>query len=227
MKKIIAGILCLFLFTSTVSACGDWGHEQVACAATVTQDDSFYKGSSGGGSGGGGGGRSSGGASSGKSSGGASGGKSSSGQAPKPGQAGTPKTGSQTKAAQNSKPTSKPDPKDIATAKSEAPKSVSRNGSYYSSVTGNTYIYQPPAVFLTPGYTWDIMNPYNRYNYWYMPMSPFYHTPYIERADCDSQEQEVKNENNITIVLDEDGKVVSSSETKDTLPAHGTTVVLR
>lgn len=146
----------------------------------------------------------------------------------KPGQNGAPKTQSQTNAA---KPGTKPTPSDASKAKAEAPSRVTRGGSYYSSVTGDTYVYQNPSYFSRPGYIVNYYNPYDPFNYWLYPMSPFYGSPYRVAGSCGEKEKEIKNTNNITIVLDSEGKVVSSTDPENqsgtTIKPTGTTAVLK
>lgn len=210
-KKIIA-IIGAFTFTfGFVSACSN--KSEVACASIVIDDNIYTK--SGGSTSSGSGSSSSGSKSSGSSS---SGSKSSPGGASSPGSksggvASGQKSSSQSSASKNSKPTSKPSSSDVSKAKSEAPQRVTRGGSYYSSVTGTTYVYHDVRYYNTPGIYLDIYDPYNPWNYWRYTTSPFYGRPYMVAGDCgDEKPVEVKNETNISIEVDADGKVVSTTD---------------
>lgn len=131
---------------------------------------------------------------------------------------GASKTTTQAAASKGSKPGAPVDAAASAKAKSEAPKSVSRNSVYTSSVTNNTYVYHSRGYYLGMGYPWSIYDPFNPYNYWYhpygMPLSPFYGMPYRYAAACGGQEKEIKaqSENNINITIDQNGKVTKAED---------------
>lgn len=201
-KKIIVLVTSIFLVTGTLVACGS---HQPACA----EDTVLYKSS----------GSSSGGSKSGGASKPSSGSKTPSapsGNKPATGSGATgkSKTAQQQEASKMSKPNVKPSVENTNKAKSEAPKTITRGGNYYSSVTGNTYVFHSSSYYLRPGYVWDIYDPYNPYNYWYYPTSPFYGTPYRVAGSCGGEAKEVKAEsaNNINITIDSDGKVVSGED---------------
>lgn len=225
MKRFVAGLIALFMFTMLFISCG-WN--QQACASELVFKPSGGSSSGGASSGG----RSSGGASSGgggskSAGGGSSGGRSSSGGAPKTpsgkpaaGATGAGKSSSQTAASKSSRPGAKPDAASISQAKNEAPKTVTRGGSYTSSVTNNTYVWHSQPYFTSIGYPVSIYNPFFMYNYFYvipgMPVSPFFGMPFHYAASCGGPEKtltkENVNTNNINITVDQDGKVTKAED---------------
>ena len=88
---------------------------------------------------------------------------------------------------------------------------MTKGGTYYSTVTGNTYVYNDFGYYRRPGYVVDIYDPYNPYNYWYFGASPFYGRPYVVAGDCDD-EGHVEQKQEVNITMDSDGKV---TEVKD------------
>lgn len=189
MKRLVAAIVTTVIISAAVVACSD----RAACASILD------KGSSGGGS-------SSGGAKSGGASGAKTGG---------PPSGGASKSSSQSGASSASKPSSKPSSSDINNARSSAPSRVTRNGSYYSPVTGDTYIYQPIGHYRSPGYVVNIYDPYNPYNYWYWHTSPFYGRPYRYAEECSGPEKEVQKQE-VHITVDSDGKVTDVKDSPGT-----------
>lgn len=135
---------------------------------------------------------------------------------PKPPPARSPQQQERARGAASS-PKARPDPQDIDDARSTAPQRVTRGGSYHSSVTNNTYVYQEPGFFSRPGYLIDVWNPYDPWNYWARPWSPFYGRPFIVAAGCDGKDEHVEQQpQNVTVNVDTDGKVI---DTKDASPA--------
>lgn len=214
MKKALLAVVATVALSTGFVACSSG---TPACATETVYVKSGGS-SSGGGSRSGSGSRSSGGGSGAKpappksGSSGKSGGPSSRSK--------SPSSPSQKAAAKNSKPNSKPDAASVAAAKDTKPATVSRGGTYVSSVTNRTYVFHSSAYYLHPGYIWDIYDIYNPYNYWYMRTSPFYGMPYRVAASCGGPEREVKPDvNNINITVDNDGKV-TQAEDKNDLPAE-------
>lgn len=95
----------------------------------------------------------------------------------------------------------------MSKAKAEAPPRVTRGGSYYSSVSGNTYVYNDVGYYRRPGYVVDIWDPYDPFNYWYFPTSPFYGRPYETAGDCSGGDDHVEQKQEVNITVDQDGKV--------------------
>lgn len=110
-----------------------------------------------------------------------------------------------------SKPKAKPDPQDVDDAKATAPKRVTRGGSYTSSVTNNTYVYHDMGFYRRPGFIIDIWDPYDPFNYWSRPWSPYYGHPYMVAADCGGKDEHVEQPINVTVNVDDQGKVIGET----------------
>lgn len=122
------------------------------------------------------------------------------------------------KAAAN--PKAKPDTEDVTEARDEAPRHVTRGGTYVSNITNRTYVYHDRGYYGSPGYFIDIWDPYDPYNYWMRPRSPFYGMPYRVAGDCAHQDDDPAPEappQNINIQVTADGHVAG------TVPATTTT----
>jgi hypothetical protein len=115
------------------------------------------------------------------------------------------------KAASN--PKAKPDAEDVTEARDEAPRHVTRGGTYVSNITNRTYIYHDRGYYGSPGYFIDIWDPYDPYNYWMRPRSPFYGMPYRVAGDCSHQDDDPAPEappQNINIQVTADGHVAGT-----------------
>jgi hypothetical protein len=87
-----------------------------------------------------------------------------------------------------------PSAADRSTATKAAPKSVTTTGSYTSPVTHHVYVYHDPTYFSTAAYLTaiDLYNPYDPFNWYYRPFSPFYGRPYMIGTQCDGGANEFK-----------------------------------
>lgn len=203
VKRLTAVCTVAAVVGLLVVACGS---HQAACALSLTVSGGVSGGRSSG-AGSPSGGARTGGAGARSSPGGDSGARPGSGT---PGQS---KTAQQARASSASKPAGKPAAEDVSKAKAEAPKLVSRGGSYSSPVTGNTYVFHSVSYYRRPGVFVDIFDPYNPYNYWYWPTSPFYGQPYRYATACGGQEKTVQEQHeNINITIDDDGKVTQAED---------------
>lgn len=114
------------------------------------------------------------------------------------------------KAASN--PKAKPDSEDLYEARDEAPRHVTRGGTYVSNITNRTYIYHDRGYYGSPGYLIDIWDPYDPYNYWLRPRSAFYGMPYRVAGDCSQVDNDPPPEQpqNININVTADGHVAGT-----------------
>jgi len=194
LNRIVAATMVVGLFGAGFVACGEH-----ACADTVVV--SYVAKSSGGGS-------KSPGAS--KSPGPS---KSSGASSKSSGSKGSSKTSQQAAATKNSKPSSKPDAATAQSARSQAPTVINNNTTIVSNVTGRTYGYHSFGYYMTPGYVWDIYDPMNPYNYFYMVNSPYYGMHYNYAVSCGGPQKQInEDKNNINITIDNDGKVTQASD---------------
>lgn len=97
---------------------------------------------------------------------------------------------------------------DYDDARSVAPTRVSRVGSWRSPVTDVVYVYHDLDWYRHPGLLIDLNDPYDRFNYWYRPMSPYYGTQFVVAGDCDGHDEHTEQPINVNVVVDQDGKVV-------------------
>lgn len=91
-------------------------------------------------------------------------------------------------------PKVKPSTQDFSKAQSAAPRSVTTSGGYTSPVTNHYYVYHQPDYFMTALYlsAFDLYSPYDPFNYYGRPFSPFYGRPYLVGQDCGGSSEEYK-----------------------------------
>jgi hypothetical protein len=122
------------------------------------------------------------------------------------------------------RPSIRPDPEDYDDARAVAPSRLSRSGRYESPITNTVYMYQPVSYFSRPGYMVDIWNPYDPFNYWYRPWSPFYGRPYVVAGDCDGKDEKTEQPVNVTVNVDSDGKVIGEAPVNPATAGQPTTI---
>jgi hypothetical protein len=118
------------------------------------------------------------------------------------------------------------DIEDYADARTLAPTRVTRTGLYRSPVTDIEYRYHDLGWYRRPGLVIDLYDPYDPFNYWYRPLSPFNGLPYVVAGGCDGSDEHVEQPVNVNVVVNNDGQIIGEatpSTTPGTVPDSTTT----
>lgn len=123
------------------------------------------------------------------------------------------------------RPNIRPATEDYNDARATAPSRLSRGGAFTSPVTNIEYHYHDLGWYRRPGLVIDLYDPYDRFNYWYRPYSPFFGMQYMVAADCDGHEEQVEQPININVTVDQDGTVTGEVPATPVAPDSATTTV--
>lgn len=105
------------------------------------------------------------------------------------------------------RPNVRPAPEDYDDARATAPTRLSRGGAFISPVTNIEYHYHDLGWYRRPGLLIDLYDPYDYFNHWYRPMSPYYGMQMVVAGDCDGKDEQVQQPVNVNVTVDQDGKV--------------------
>lgn len=114
-----------------------------------------------------------------------------------------------------SNPRVQPAADDVIEARDEAPRHLTRGGTFNSNITNIEYHYHddPFGWYARPGLLVDIYDVYDPYNYYVRRRSPFFGMPYAVAGSCsdgDDKAQPVSPPQNINITVTADGHVAGT-----------------